>query len=213
MEQLPIFSIAFAAVSLACLAALHFTSPEFAPSWRMISEYAMGRYKWLITGFFIFWGLSSLCLAAALWQTVTGGWAMFGVALLVVSGIGEIMGGLFDVKHNLHGLAFGLGVPTLPVAALILGYHLASQGGLDRGPVLLAASHATWISVALMGIAMGVMMSGFSKAGIPMNKDAPVPEKVPDGVIALAGYANRILVIAYVGWLVVVAAAIKQKIH
>ena len=49
-------------LSLLCLLALHFASPEFGPSWRMISEYALGRHSWLITAFFLLWGAASILL-------------------------------------------------------------------------------------------------------------------------------------------------------
>src|SRR5579864_2014985 len=38
------------------LAALHVLSPEFSPSWRMISEYAFGHYAWLLSLMFLSWG-------------------------------------------------------------------------------------------------------------------------------------------------------------
>lgn len=190
--------------SLLCLLVLHFTSPEFRPSWRMISEYALGKHKWLITSFFLLWGASSIVLTLLLWNHVTGTWVKAGLILLLISGIGEIMGGLFDVKHRLHGMAFALGVPTVPAAALLVSYHLLQKGnGNDSGSVLLYSAHATWISLVLMSVAMAVMMAGFKKAGIPMNKNTVPPDKVPDGVIALAGFANRLLVLCYVGWLIV----------
>jgi hypothetical protein len=37
-------SIGAAAATLVLLAALHVLSPEFYPSWRMVSEYALGNY-------------------------------------------------------------------------------------------------------------------------------------------------------------------------
>ena len=116
------------------------------------------------------------------------------------------MGGLFDLNHKHHGLAFLFGVPALPVAALILGYQLIKQEGWNtHASEIILASHATWISLIIMGVAMGVMFSGFKKSGIPMDKNTPPPDKVPEGVIALGGYANRLLVICYIAWLIVVA--------
>lgn len=201
-------TMATSGLSLLCLLALHIASPEFQPSWRMISEYAMGRHKWLITSFFFLWGISSLLLSFLLSQVVTSWVGVLGVVLLFVSAVGEIMGGLFDVKHKQHGLAFLLGVPSLPIAALLVGYHLVGLEGWtgQRGFILLS-SHATWMSLVLMAIAMGVMFAGFKKAGIVMDQNTAPPERVPDGVIALGGYANRLLVLCYVGWLIVIANA------
>lgn len=205
-HTLAVAAVACGTASLLCLLILHFVSPEFKPGWRMISEYAMGKHKWLITSFFLLWGICSALLAFLLWDQVTGIWARAGVILLLVSATGEIMGGLFDVKHKLHGMAFALGVPTVPVAALLISYNLVRPESLgNSSSLLLYSAHATWISLVLMAVAMIVMFSGFKKAGIPMNKDSEPPETVPEGVIALGGYANRLLVLCYTGWLIVTA--------
>lgn len=195
-------------LALLFLMGLHFLSPEFSPSWRMISEYALGRHNGMLTAFFLSWGLASLLLGALLWGSATTTWAKLGVALLFVSAVGEIMGGLFDVRHKLHGLAFLLGVPSVPVAALLIGHHVAGKPGWDsHGDFILMASHATWVSTVAMGLAMAVMFAGFKKAGIPIGPDVVPPTAVPDGVIAMGGYANRLLVLCYVGWLAVLAWA------
>lgn len=206
MEAFAILTITTGILSLLCLLLLHFVSPEFKPGWRMISEYALGKHKWLITSFFLLWGLSSICLSILLWDAVTSPLAKVGIVFLFISGIGEIMGGLFDVKHKHHGLAFLLGVPALPVAALMLGYGLIKLEGWDNhSAAVILASHATWISLILMAAAMGIMFSGLKKAGIPMSKDAPPLERMPEGVIAVSGYANRLLVLCYILWLIVMA--------
>lgn len=205
-STIAVLALISALVSLVCMLLLHFTSPEFQPSWRMISEYALGKYRWLITSFFLLWGTSSILVSMLLWPLVTTAWATIGVVLLGISAIGEIMGGLFDVKHKLHGFSFLLGVPSLPIAALMITGNLVQLDAWNvSSSIAWYSAHSTWISLVLMGLAMTVMMSGFKKAGVPMEQNAPVPERVPDGVIAWAGYANRLLVLCYVGWLVVVA--------
>lgn len=186
-------------LSLLCLLVLHFINPQLQPSWRMVSEYALGKQKWLLTSFFLLWGLSSILLAALLWNLVDGTWPTVGVILLFLSGAGEIMGGLFDVKHKLHGAAFGLGIPTLPAAALILSYNLSA----DSTVILVA--HSTWISVVLMALSMMLLFSGFKKAGLPMGPNVTPPEKLPAGVIGISGYANRLLILVYISWLMVIA--------
>jgi hypothetical protein len=202
------FTLATAGLALLFLLTLHLVSPEFSPAWRMVSEYALGRHNAVLRGFFLMWGTSSLLLAALLWGEVSGSWAKVGVAFLVVSAVGEIMGGMFDLKHRLHAVAFGIGVPSLPVAALLIGHHLAvSEGWSAYGMAIVAASHATWVSVVLMGGAMAVMFAGFKRAGIEMGPDVKPPDRVPAGVIAVGGYANRLLVLCDVGWLMLIAGA------
>jgi hypothetical protein len=52
-------AIAAAAAALLLLASLHVLSPEFDPSWRMVSEYANGHYGWVLSLMFAAWGVSS----------------------------------------------------------------------------------------------------------------------------------------------------------
>ena len=56
-----------AAVALVIIG-LHALRPEFEPSWRFISEYAIGRHAWIMKGGFLIWALSCAALALALWQ-------------------------------------------------------------------------------------------------------------------------------------------------
>ena len=56
-----------------------------------------------------------------------------------------------------------------------------------------------------MAFSMMAMFSSFKKAGIAWDKDATPPDHLPDGVIAYGGYANRLLVVCYIGWLILIA--------
>jgi hypothetical protein len=56
-----ITSLAGAAVFLVLLGALHVITPELAPSWRFVSEYAIGENGWVMTLAFL--SLSSSCAA------------------------------------------------------------------------------------------------------------------------------------------------------
>ena len=170
----------FSVLSLLSLLVLHFVSPEFKPSWRMISEYALGKHKWLVTSFFIFWGLASIILALLLWSEVSSMWAKIGVVLVFISGIGALLCGIFDVKHKHHGLAFGLGVPTLPIGSLLICYHLIDieKWHYDK-TALLFATHSVWISLILMAISMVILMSGYKKTGLPMGLGIEPPKELP----------------------------------
>lgn len=205
MALLPELSVAAGILSLCCLIVLHIASPEFEPKWRMVSEYALGRHTWLLTTFFYLWGTSSVLLVIDLMPTLTSILSYVGALMLLLSGVGAILGGMFDVQHPRHGLAFGLGVPTLPVAAVILTYSTFDDAGQPPALLILIA-HGTWISLILMAAAMMTMFAGFKKAGVEWGKDAPPPDHLPDGVIALGGYANRLLVVSYIAWVVIMAS-------
>ncbi len=206
MALIATLSIIAGILSLLCLLALHFLSPEFKPSWRMVSEYAMGKYKWILTLFFCFWGLSTLLVAGLLINIVTTNFAILGVILIAVSGVGAFMGGMFDIKHKLHDFSFLLGVPTLPIGALILSYHLLQNEHWSvNSAIILFSAHSIWISLVLMAVSMILLISGFKKAGINMGPNAEPPKSVPEGVIAISGYSNRLLVFFYIFWVIVIA--------
>ncbi|MEW5757308.1 MAG: DUF998 domain-containing protein [Pseudomonadota bacterium] len=202
-------SIVLAMAAVVWLLLLHVVSPDFDPSWRMISEYAYGEFGWILTLFFLCWGISSWSAAASLYPLMNSNWGRAGIVLLGVSGLGEIMGGLFDVRHELHGAAFALGVPTLPIAALVISVHLARAYGFDRKRLLISA-HATWISMVVMAVTMAIFVSGLKSAGAFHPETKEMLTALPAGVIAFGGYVNRVLVLLYIIWLMVIGiAAIK----
>lgn len=199
-------TIAFGVISILCLLALHFTSTKFKPNFRMVSEYALGKHKWLLTIFFLCWGLCSISSGFMMWNVVTTGWAKFGVVLLFVTGIGSIMGGLFDVQHKLHGLSFGIGVPFLPIGALLISYHLMKKAEWqNHSTSLLLSSHSIWISLILMAVSMFLLFSSLKATGIANGPDAAPMSELPKGVIGINGWANRLLVLCYISYPIVTA--------
>ena len=194
------------ATSMVCLLLLHFLSPEFDPSWRMISEYALGKHKGFLTAFFFLSGLCTMMLPFLLWNETTSLWPKIGLVLVFLSGVGSLMGGLFDIKHPLHGSAFALGIPTIAIGALLVTYHLLRRSDWAQYSTgTLVSAHSIWISIVLMGVSMAVMMSGFKQAGVPMGPGATPPDAVPEGVIAVAGYFNRLVVVCYTAWIMLMA--------
>lgn len=206
ISSLAIGTIAFGFISILCLLILHFVSTEFRPDFRMVSEYALGKHKWLLTTFFISWGLCSISSGLMLWNVVTSGWAKLGVVLLFITGTGAIMGGLFDVQHKLHGLSFGIGVPFLPIGALLISYHLLKKAGWQSHRTsLLLSSHSVWVSLIFMAVSMFLLFSSLKSAGIVYGSDSSPLTELPEGVIGFNGWANRLLVLCYIVYPVLTA--------
>jgi hypothetical protein len=191
--------------TLLTLAVLHFLSPEFAPSWRMVSEYANGDYGWVLSLMFIFWAISSWILAFTIWSEVKTTAGKVGLYFLIASGIGEAMAAVFDINHSLHSLASLIGIGSLPVAAMLISTSLGrteTWSGVKKS--LLWTANLTWISVVLMGITFAILITTFTQAGGDMTS-TEVPTTLPDGVIALVGWANRFLIVAYCAWVINIA--------
>jgi hypothetical protein len=130
-------SFAAAATFLVLLAALHFIKPELDPSWRMISEYEIGRYGWMMVLAFLSLALSCVALFVAIRSQIrtTGGY--IGLVLLLVSALGMTIAAIFTTDPitasqdkltthgNLHGVGALLGIPTFPIAVTLVSLSLA----------------------------------------------------------------------------------------
>jgi hypothetical protein len=201
-----LLAIGMSVAVLVLLAILHILSPEFNPAWRMVSEYANGKYPTILSAMFFLWGASSWALAYTLWphlQTTAG---KIGLLFLVLAGIGEAMAAVFDINHKLHGLSAMIGIPSLSIAAMLISVALVrtESWSIARNSLLWTAN-LTWVSILLMAIAFAVMMATYAQVGGDMSASAEVVTTLPEGVIALVGWANRFLIVVYCAWVMTVA--------
>lgn len=184
-------SFAAAAAALVLLAVLHLISPEFDPAWRMVSEYALGDFGWVLALFFLAWALSCVGLFFAIRPHIGTVGGKIGLGFLLAAAVGMAMAAVFDVSHDLHGLAAMIGMPGLPVAAMLTSVSLARNPAWSsaRRPLLLTAN-LTWIS--LVGMFAAVFI-GLARTGGEFGSAVP------------AGWPNRLLVVAYCAWLLATA--------
>ena len=197
--------LAATAVALALLAALHVLSPEFSPAWRMVSEYANGRYPSALSAMFLAYGLSSLALAFAIRSQLETRSGRIGLAALVVSGAASAAAAVFDLDQLvLHELAGVVGIVALPIGAVLVSRTLARQpewSGARRR--LLWSAHLTWISVVLFIASFPLMMATFALAlgALPSSP----PSELPIGVVAIVGWTDRLLILSAWAWMSITA--------
>ena len=201
-------SLASATMSLVLLAALHVIKPEFDPSWRMVSEYAIGEHGWVMRLAFLSLAFSFASLFVAIRsQTRTVG-GRIGLAVLLASAAAMSAAAVFAIDPitaskdeltthgNLHALASMIGVPGLPVAAVLISRGLArNQAWSSARRSLLWSANLTWISVLLIVLTLAVMLP---QAGGKFGPDV------------LIGWPNRLMIVAYCAWLMVVAWRVAQ---
>ena len=183
-------SLTSSVATLVFLAVLHLLSPEFDPARRMVSEYALGNYSWILSLMFLAWALSCIALFFAIKPDVRTTGGRVGLGFLLLSALGMSMAAVFDVNHNLHGLAAMIGIPSLPIAAVLISVSLGRNASWTSARRLLIwTAILTWVSLILMNVGI---FTGFSQTG----------EALPG---AWFGWANRFLIVAYTIWLMVVA--------
>ncbi len=192
--------------TLLCLAALHILSPEFSPSWRVVSEYAFGHYPWVLALMFLSWGIGTWALAVAIWPQVRTRAGKIGLWFLIAAGCGEAMACLFDVTQPIgHGIAGLLGVIGFPIAALLLSVALGrdERWSSVRSPLLWTAN-LSWISVVLLVATLAIMtiqMIRINGGQLPQH----APKSLPPGVLALDGWADRLIVLSNSTWVLIAA--------
>jgi hypothetical membrane protein len=192
-----------AVATILLLAGLHALSPEFDPSWRVVSEYANGRYGWVLSLMFGAWALSNWAVAVAIWPRVETRSGKVGLYLLLASGVGEAMASIFDINHPLHDLAGAIGVPTMPIAASLISVSLGrAQPWLAARKSLLWTSNLIWISLVLFVATMIILIVTLHHAGGHMSSHL---NQLPPGVIALDGWANRLYVVSCCLWAITAA--------
>jgi hypothetical protein len=196
-------TVGLSTLFLAILFLLHFLEPEFDPSWRMISEYALGRYGWLMTLAFFLWSGSVLALLVALGPSLNSIGGKIGRVWLLVITTALFGAGIFKtnpitesastIAHNLHALCGAIVIMTFPIAASLV------TGSLAR--------HPEW-AVARQRLLWGTLLLWFSMFaffGSIIISRLINPSAGRVGPDVLLGWPNRFLVVIYHLWLIMVA--------
>ena len=184
------------------LVLLHFLKPENDPSWRMISEYQIGRYGWLMRLAFVCWSLGVSGLVAMLWQHIP----VVTDTLLAVIAASILGAGIFVTDpittpnelqnrasklHTLFGMLVIFGTPFIVTAV---------DWSLSGNPFVASLqAYLLWLTLMVW---LG-FLSFFSAMAYFGGK------KIPLGAQAKIGWPNRLMVFTYVAWLIVIALAIR----
>lgn len=192
-----VYSLGASALSVGLIVSLHFLEPEFDPSWRMLSEYSLGRYGVLMRAAFLAMGTAVIAVAVALWGTA-GVWSL---GLLLVA-LGPLGAAFIDTdpittpraqmsrRSNVHSALGSLFILGFPLAATIAGISAASEPAV--GSVLAWASIVPWITL-LWFIGTSVRHARPDAVGGPEVR---------------VGWPNRVNILADLGWVALAAVTL-----
>ena len=201
-------SVIFSTTFISILFLLHFLKPELDPSWRMISEYEIGRYGWLMRLAFFCWGSSVLSLLVALRGSLRTMGGRVGYVWLVLIGIALFGAGIFatnaitdttpSTANSLHTLCGAFVILTFPIASSLV------VGSLRRNEEWnTARSHLFWVQTL-------VWLSMFMYFGAIIVSNAINPSAGRVGPEVYIGWPNRFMVVIYNVWLITVATKVKK---
>jgi hypothetical protein len=188
-----IYSLGATALAIGLVALLHRLEPEFDPSWRMLSEYALGQYGALMRVAFLAAGTGVIAVAVALAKS-----AWPACLLLAVVAIGPLGAAFIDTdpittpraqmsrKSAIHAALGSLFILGFPLATVV---GISAAGDPAVGPVLAWASVVPWIAHAWF-------------LGTNMRHARPDAVGAPEVRI---GWPNRVSMLAYLGWVALAA--------
>lgn len=123
-------------IFLVMLLVLHFIKSDVDPIRRMISEYEIGRFGWLMQLAFIYIAISCVSLGIAIWLITNRISAKIGSVMFVIAAAGMIIAAanvtdpidaIQTTSHgDLHAIGFLIGIPSLIIACAIISIALRS---------------------------------------------------------------------------------------
>ena len=198
-------AVIFALLFILILILLHFLKPEFDPKWRMISEYEIGKYGWLMRIAFFSWGLSTLSVLLMILKIRNGSYliytwltilvlALFGAGIFKTDPIMETTKGIVNSIHTICGSVVIL---TFPILATIICVRYIRLSAINVRGILIVITVLAWVT----------QFGFFSSISISQKKD---PKAGRIGPTIYLGWPNRVMVLVYTLWLVIFSISIKK---
>jgi hypothetical protein len=122
------------------VAIMHVLEPEFDPSWRMLSEYALGRYGWLMNLAFRCLAIGSAILVITIWPDTGSRTGRSGVVMLAAfsaavfaasffptAPITDTVRGIATRTGTIHSLCGVLAIFSFPFASTLVGIGVSRR--------------------------------------------------------------------------------------
>jgi hypothetical membrane protein len=184
------------AYSAIALLTLHLLRPDYAPATNFISNYAVGRYGWIMTTWFLAMSCGLLTLAIGLYcNGLSSIRARLGLFLFVIAAIGLVVSAVYptDVpgapstrSGDIHGMSFLVNVGSIFIATVLLSASFAHH------PTWRSYRRTAWMLTALMVV-------GFAVQFLTLHKGMPY------------GLANRFFVVVLFAWLFAVSFRLRAS--
>lgn len=180
---------------IAALVLLHILRPDYTPVDHMISDYAVGRFGWVMTTAFL--AISAGCLTLGLGMAAAGPRSLAGrgaVLLLWVAAAGLVATAIFptDIETaattatgNIHTVSFLVNVISLILCALLFAFSFQQSDA--------------WRSFRWMGLGLAAaLLAAFIAQFLTLHRGAPY------------GLTNRLFVAVLMVWFLVTAAQLRR---
>ena len=184
---LPVAAAGFFLYFVAALLLMHALRPDYTIVDHMISDYAVGRFGWIMMTAFLSFSMGCLTLAIGLFRDGPKSWlGRIGAALLIVGWAGLIVTALFPTDletapstptGDIHALSFFVNIVSILLSTICLG--LSYGGSPDwrrrRTPAL---------------VLVALLVAAFVAQYLTLHRGAPY------------GITNRLFVAVLMAWFI-----------
>ncbi|QGG54986.1 DUF998 domain-containing protein [Paenibacillus sp. FSL W8-1187] len=195
--RLALASVFCSGLFVVLLVSLHLLQPEFDPTWRFISEYALGDFGWIMHLAFGLLGTAQICVALAIVPHVRSVAGSIGLVILGISAIGVAIAGIFatdpisihpdDATFSGSMHSIGAMLDYTPAAALFISLSLGRLEAWRPVKKALIASSVLAI-VAMLAFVL------------------QIPQDGQFGPEVRTGLYGRFLILTEVAWLLLVGS-------
>ena len=184
-------------ITAGLIAILHVLEPEYDPSWRMISEYSLGRYGWVMRLAFVTMAITPAAMCVALWPF--GGVWTIGLAAVALGALGAAFIDSDPIMTpraqatpvgRAHTVLGGVCLAGFPPAALVAGVGVANSLG--------------W-ALAIASVVPFAGLVWFLIAAAPARGQGGSPE-------IRIGWPDRFCLLAYLAWVVLAAVGVMSAV-
>ena len=184
-------------ITVGLIAILHVLEPEYDPSWRMISEYSLGRYGWVMRLAFVTMAIGLAATSVALWPS-GGAWTV-GLAAVALGALGAAFIDADPIMTprahatsvgRAHTVLGGVLLACFPPAALFAGIGVAPALG--------------W-TLAIASVVPFAGLVWFLIAAAPAHGQGGSP-----GI--RIGWPDRFCLLAYLAWVVLAAVGVLSAV-
>ena len=194
-----------AGISFTLIALLHALEPQYDPSWRFVSEYAVGPFGWMMQLAFGAMALSFGSLAISLRGEVNSQLGKVGIAVLLLSAAGCAIAG--DLSNRPHFASTG--PAELERITPWSWLYLGNPGSTGCGN----AHHLSAYAIAGLAIlettppVAGECDLDFASRNVRADGAWLSAHHGQFGPDVPVGWLNRIVIVTYLAWAMLTAAA------
>lgn len=173
------------------LTSLHLLEPEYDPTWRFVSEYALGEFGWMMSLAFAALAVSLASVAVVTASQIKGIVGYLGMLILLVAALGLLIAAIYPTDQLTAGATatfsgkmhvIGAALDFTPVGALLVSIALVSH------PAWKPARRTLFITAVItLGAAVAFIVA--------------LPPDSTFGPGVYAGLIGRLSLLSYLGWI------------